>query len=123
TRSKRDWSSDVCSSDLVRAALELGASLSAGSARVAIVDRWQPDGTHGPRMARGVPFGEALRLRLGRGSAPGRIGAALEVRTGNIEASWGRLDYAFGGTITGIRLGLASGKRGGPAEKAGPRES
>jgi len=65
----------------VRTALELGASWSAGSARAAILDRWEPDGTHGPRMTLEFPLGEAMRVRLGRGSAPGRIGVSLATGT------------------------------------------
>src|SRR2546426_3956472 len=83
----------------VPASFELGAAVHASSALLAILDRWEPDATHDPRVVLEIPLGDAARLRIGRGGNPGRIGLDLSVRIGSLEVAWGRLDYAFGGEV------------------------
>ncbi len=50
--------------------LECGAAVRAGAARLAVLDRWDPDGAETPRIVVEVPIGSAGRLVLGRGSSP-----------------------------------------------------
>ncbi len=99
----------------VPGSLELGAAIRSEAATLAILDRWDPEGAHAPRLTLEVPLGDAARLVLGRGSAPGRIGAALSVRVGGLEVAWGRLDYAFGGTLTAVRVGIGRKEKRRPA--------
>ncbi len=75
-------------------------------AALAWVDRWESDGRRSPRLILDFPLGEAARVRLGRGEAPGRIGAAFAVRLNRLEASVGRLDVSDGGVITGVGVAL-----------------
>jgi len=104
----------------VSASFELGAAIHASAALLAILDRWEPDATHDPRVVLEIPLGDAARLRIGRGGNPGRIGIDLSARIGSLEVAWGRLDYAFGGKVTALRLGIVREKRR-PAVEAGRR--
>ena len=81
--------------------------LRTGGAAAAWVDRWDGTGRRSPRLVLDLPVGGAARLRLGRGEAPGRIGAALAIRWRRIEVSAGRMDQSAGGVITGAALGMA----------------
>jgi hypothetical protein len=88
----------------VRPALTVGAGCSAGGARIRYAERWEVGGERSPRLTLDFPLGASLRARFGRGGAPGRIGAALAASIGRLEVSWGRLDFASGGTITAVGL-------------------
>ena len=69
--------SPVLGRESVPGSLEAGAAIRAETATLAVLDRWGPDGAHAPRLTLEVPLGDAARVILSRGSAPGRIGAAL----------------------------------------------
>src|SRR5207249_6143800 len=98
TRSKRDWSSDVCSSDLIREAVMFGlptevvvmaGSLVLGLLMIMIVI---------DRMYRKVGPNEAL-IRYGMGGTEvycGR-GARSEERRGGKECGWRRRRVMVGG--------------------------
>ncbi len=87
--------------------------LRSGGATAAWVDRWGGDGRRSPRIVLEMPIAGAARLRLGRGEAPERIGAALAVRLRRIEVSAGRIDQSDGGVVTGASVGLLPASSGG----------
>jgi hypothetical protein len=91
----------------------LSIRIRSGGAAAAWVDRWDGGGRRSPRLVIDLPVTGAARLRLGRGEAPGRIGAALAVRWGRVEVSAGRMDQSSGGVITGAAIGLIPPVAGG----------
>ncbi|HKW50641.1 MAG TPA: hypothetical protein VJQ53_02820 [Candidatus Eisenbacteria bacterium] len=96
--------------------------LRSGGAAAAWVDRWDGGGRRSPRLVLDLPVTGAARLRLGRGEAPGRIGAALAIRWRRIEVSAGRMDQSAGGVITSVAVRLAAaGAPGGPRAGDGGR--
>ncbi len=99
----------------VPASVSVGAGIRAGGAAISALDRWEPDGTHSPRLILDLPLGPSARVRFGRGSAPGRIGAALTLWVSLLEIQCGRLEYAFAGTITSVRVGISRAKERRPA--------
>src|SRR5207247_7078634 len=94
TRSTRDWSSDVCSSDLDQRYPEYVAWLRANEAGRAV---WFPiHDIHAPSLDALVPLLDALRTRLARGESVllhcgagvGRAGRSEERRVGK-GGRWG----------------------------------
>jgi hypothetical protein len=75
-----------------------------GGASVSWIDRWEGDGRRSPRLVLDIPIASVARIRLGRGEAPVRIGAALALRVKRLEVSAGRLDQSTGGVITGAAI-------------------
>lgn len=108
----------------VPSALTGALALRSGASRACYAERWEPDGSRSPRLVLDLPMGDAMRVRLGRGGDPGRIGAAVAFRIGRAELTWGRLDFSSGGSITAVevawrgeedRTGEAAGRGGGDA--------
>src|SRR5204862_2437762 len=64
----------------VAGSVELGAAVHAHGSALTVLDRMEPDQSHSPRVVLDIPLGSAASVRLGRGSAPGRIGASFTVR-------------------------------------------
>lgn len=94
----------------LRSALTACVALDSGGARLRYAERWEAGGERSPRLCLDLPLGGALRARFGRGGSPGRVGAALAFRVGSLEVSWGRLDFAAGGSITSVGVAWGAGE-------------
>ena len=79
---------------------------------LAWMDRWEANGRASPRLVLDLALGPAACVRIARGMAPRRSGAAIALRRGRIEVSAGRLDLDDGGSVGGVALALIAPDRG-----------
>jgi hypothetical protein len=90
----------------VGASLPCTARLWMGSAWIGWIDRWERNGARSPRLVLCLPLGANARVKLARGEAPSRSGAAVAFRWKRLEISIGRQDDSLGGVMSSVELSL-----------------